>query len=168
MLLPLTAHMANEGDERQVNSLSPSNINIQKSRRVTFSVDPGNEGAQRSTSVPSKVEALSNVMDVDPISRPHYEPIYTTSVGLRKSKRCKSEKNKCYSTIKNIGFTAYCAFPKMITVVRGQIATILASREIQNVQQAHSNVDWTRNICQPMALITAMIDKDILTYGEMK
>ena len=63
--------MENEGDESQVNSLSPSNINIQKYRRVTFSVDPGNKGSQSSTSVLSEVEALGNVVDVDPISRPH-------------------------------------------------------------------------------------------------
>ena len=52
---PLVAlgHMENEGYENQVNSLSPSNIDIQNSRRVTFSVDPVNEGAQSSTSVPS-------------------------------------------------------------------------------------------------------------------
>ena len=56
----------------------------------------------------------------------------------------------------------------MTTAVRGQIATISASRYLQNVQQAHPNVDWTRNICQPMALITSMIIKDTLTYGEMK
>ena len=66
-----SGHMKNEGDESQVNSLSPSNKNIQKSRRVTFSVDPGNEGAQSSTSVPSEGEELGNVVDVDPISRPH-------------------------------------------------------------------------------------------------
>ena len=59
--------MANERDEIQVNSLSPSNINIKKSRRVTFSVDLGNEGAQSSTSVPSEGKALGNVVDVDPI-----------------------------------------------------------------------------------------------------
>ena len=91
-----------------------------------------------------------------------------TTVGLRSSKRRKSEKKKFYSTIKYIGFTAYCAFASMTTSVRGQIATILASRDLQNVQWAHSNVDWTRNICQPMALITAMIGKDTLTYGYMK
>ena len=79
--------MANEVYESQVNSLSPSNINIQKGRRVTFSVDPGNEGAQNSTSVPSEGEALGNVVDVDPISRPHYEPIDMRTVGLRISKR---------------------------------------------------------------------------------
>ena len=45
---------------------------------------------------------------------------------------------------------------------------ISASREIQNVQQAHSNVDWTRNICQPIALITAINGKDTFTYVEMK
>ena len=56
----------------------------------------------------------------------------------------------------------------MTTVGRGQIATISASMDIHNVQRAHSNVDWARNICQPTALITAMISKDILTYGEMK
>ena len=51
-LLVASVHMANEGDESQVNSLSPSNINIQNSGRVTFSVDPVNEGSQSSTSVP--------------------------------------------------------------------------------------------------------------------
>ena len=56
----------------------------------------------------------------------------------------------------------------MTNAVRVQIETIFASRDPQNVQRAHSNVDWTRNICQPMALITVMISKDILTYGEMK
>ena len=56
----------------------------------------------------------------------------------------------------------------MTTVIRGQITTISASREIHNVQRAHSNFDWTRNICQPMALIIEMIGKDTLTYGEMK
>ena len=55
----------------------------------------------------------------------------------------------------------------MTIAVRGKITTILASRYLQNVQRAHSNVDWNRNICQPMALITAMISKDTLTYGEM-
>ena len=89
-----SVHMENEGDESQVNSLSPSNINIQKSRRVTFSVDPVNEGAQSSTSVPSEGEALVNVVDVDPILRPHYEPIYMTTARLRISKRRKSEKKK--------------------------------------------------------------------------
>ena len=163
-----SGHMANEGDESQVTSLSSSNINIQKSRRVTFSVGPGNEGAQRSTSVPSEGEALGNVVDVDPILRLRYEQIDMTTVGLRRSKRCKSDKNKCHSTIKNIGFTAYCAFTSMTTFVRGQIATISESREIQNVQRVHSNVNWTRNICQSMALITAMTGKDTLTYGEMK
>ena len=54
------------------------------------------------------------------------------------------------------------------TVVRGQIATISASIEIQNVQQSHSNIDCTRNICQPMALIIEMISRDKLTYGELK
>ena len=56
----------------------------------------------------------------------------------------------------------------MTTVVRGQISTISESREIHNVQQAHSNIDWTRKICQTMALITAIIGKVALTYGEMK
>ena len=56
----------------------------------------------------------------------------------------------------------------MTTVVRGQIATISESRETHNVQQLHSNVDWTRNICQQIYLITAMIGKDTLTYVEMK
>ena len=88
-LLVASGHMANEGDESQVNSLSPSNINIQKSRRVNFSVDPGNEGAQSSTSVPSKGEALGNVVDVDSISRPHYKPIDMTTVGLRRSELWK-------------------------------------------------------------------------------
>ena len=91
-----------------------------------------------------------------------------TTVGLRISKRRKSEKKKCYSTIKNIGFIAYCAFATITTAVKGQVATILASNDIQNVQRAHSNVDWNRNICQPMALIKAMIGKDTFTYEEMK
>ena len=52
-----------EGDESQFNSLSPSNIDIKNSRRVTFSVNPGNEVAQSSTSMPSEVEALGNVVD---------------------------------------------------------------------------------------------------------
>ena len=56
----------------------------------------------------------------------------------------------------------------MKTSARGQIATISASRDLKNVQRAHLNVDWTINICQPMALITAMISKDTLTYGDMK
>ena len=99
--------MENEGYESQINSLSPSTINIKQARRVTYSVDPGNEGSQISTSVPSEGEALHNIVDVDPISRPHYEPIDMKTVGLRISKRRKSEKNKCYSTIKYIGFTAY-------------------------------------------------------------
>ena len=84
--------MTNEVDEIQVNSLSPSNINIQKSRRVNFSVDTGNEGVQSSTSVPSEGEALGNVVDADQISRPHYKTIYMTTVGLHTSKRNKSEK----------------------------------------------------------------------------
>ena len=79
---------------------------ILKSRRVTFSVDPENEGAQRSTSVTSEGEELGNVVDVDPISRPYYDLIDMITVGLRRSTRRKSEKNKCYLTIKNIGFTA--------------------------------------------------------------
>ena len=111
-------------------------------------------------------EALGNVVDVDPISRPHYEPIDMKTVGLQRSKCRKSKRKKCYSTIKNIGFTAYCPFPTMTTVVIVQKATIPASREIHNVQRAHSNVDWTRNICQPMALITETISKN--TYGYMK
>ena len=118
--------------------------------------------------MPSEGEALCNVVDVGPISRRHYKPINITTIGLRRSKRRKSEKNKCYSTIKNIGFTSYCAFATMTTVVRGKIETISASREIQNVQRAHSNVKWTRNICQPIALITEMIGKDTFTYGDMK
>ena len=125
--------MVNEGDKSQFNSLSPSTINIKRSRRLTYSVDPGNEGAQISTSVPSEGEALSKVMDVDPISRPHYHPIDMTTVGLRRSKCRKSEKNRYYSTIKYIGFTAYCAFASTKTAVRGQIATISASRDLQNV-----------------------------------
>ena len=86
--------MANEGDESQVNSQSPSNINIQKYRRVTFSVDPVNEGSQSSTSLPSEGEALGNVLDVDVISRPYYEPIDTRTSRLRRSNRCKSEKKE--------------------------------------------------------------------------
>ena len=59
--------MENEGDESQVDSLSPSNINIQKDRRVTYSIDTVNEGAQSSTSMPLEGEALHNVVDVDTI-----------------------------------------------------------------------------------------------------
>ena len=87
--------MENEGDESHVNYLSPSNINIQKSRRVNFSVDPGNEGAQSSTSVPLEGEALCNVVDVDPISRPHYKLIDIKTVGFQRSKLRKKEKKKC-------------------------------------------------------------------------
>ena len=84
--------MANEGDERKFESLLPSKFNHKNSRGVTYSVDPGNEGSQSSTSVPSEGESLRNVVYVDPISRPHYEPISMTTVGLRRSKRRKSEK----------------------------------------------------------------------------
>ena len=91
-----------------------------------------------------------------------------TTVGLRRSKRRKPEKNKCYSTIKNIGFAAYCAFDTMTTIARGQIATISALREIHNVQWAHLNVNWTINVCQPMAPITEMTGKDTLTCGYTK
>ena len=48
------------------------------------------------------------------------------------------------------------------------ISTITALRDIQNVQRAHSNVDWTRNTCQPMALITEIIGKDKFKNGEVK
>ena len=129
--------MANEGDESQFNSLSPSTPIFKQDRRITYFVDPGNEGARRSTSVPSEGEALRNVVDVDPISRPHYEPIDMTTVGLQISNCRKSEKKKSYSTNKYIGFTAYCTFATMTTSVRGQIATISASRDLQNVQRAH-------------------------------
>ena len=64
-LLVESGYIENEGDEIQVNSLSPSNINIQKSRRVNFSVDPGNEGAQSLRYLPSEVEAVGNVVDVE-------------------------------------------------------------------------------------------------------
>ena len=57
--------MANEGDESQVKSLSPSIINIKKTRRVNYSVDPGNEGAQSSTSVPSEGETFYNAVNVE-------------------------------------------------------------------------------------------------------
>ena len=83
-LLVVSGHMANEGDESQGKSLSPLNINIQNSRRETFSVDPGNEESLSSTSVPSEGQALGNVMDIDPISRPHCEPIDMTTVGLQR------------------------------------------------------------------------------------
>ena len=76
--------MTNEVDDIQVNSLSPSNIDIKNSRRVIFFVDPGNEVAQSSTYIPSEGEALGNVVDVDPISMPHYEPIYMTTVRLQR------------------------------------------------------------------------------------
>ena len=64
---PLVAmvQMKNEGDESQINSLSPSNIDIQIFGRVTFSVDPWNEGSQISTSVPSEGEAVGNFVDVE-------------------------------------------------------------------------------------------------------
>ena len=67
--------MANKGDESKFESLSPSIFNNKHSRGVTYFVDPVNEGAQSSTSVLSEGEALHNVVDVDPISRPHYKPI---------------------------------------------------------------------------------------------
>ena len=57
--------MANEGDEIQVNSLSPSTINIKKTRGVNYSVDPGNEGSLSSTFVLSEGEAFCNVVDVE-------------------------------------------------------------------------------------------------------
>ena len=68
---PLMAlrHMENEGDESQVNSISSSNIDIKNSRRVTFSVDTVNEGAQSSTSLLSEGESLSIVVNVDPTNR---------------------------------------------------------------------------------------------------
>ena len=81
--------MANEGDESQMDSLSPSTINIKQSRRVTYSVNPGNEGAQSSTSVTSEGEVLGNVVYVDPTSKPYYEPIDMTTDGLQRSKRHK-------------------------------------------------------------------------------
>ena len=62
-----SGHIANEGDESKFDSLSPSKINHKHSRGVTYSVDPVNEGAQSSTSVPSEGEALLNAVDVDPI-----------------------------------------------------------------------------------------------------
>ena len=40
-----------------------------------------NEGAQSSTSLLLEGEALRKVVDVDPISRPHYEPIDMTTLG---------------------------------------------------------------------------------------
>ena len=58
-------HMSNEGDERQVNSISPSNIDIQNSRRVTLSVDPGNEVTQRSTSMTLPNAPPSDGTDVE-------------------------------------------------------------------------------------------------------
>ena len=82
----------------------------------------------------SEGEALGNIVDVDSISRTHYEPKYMTAIGLRRSKHRKLEKKKCYSTINNIGFTVYYVFTTMTTVVRRQIAKILVSREIQNVE----------------------------------
>ena len=60
-----SGYMANEGDESQFNSLSPSKINIKQAIGVTYSVDPGNEGSHSSTSVPSEGEALGNVVDVE-------------------------------------------------------------------------------------------------------
>ena len=132
-----SGNMVNEGDESKFDSISPSKFIHEHSRGVNYSVNPVNEGAQSSTSVPSEGEVLGNVVDVDPTSMSYYEPIDMTTVGLRKPKRRKSEKNKCYSTIKYIGFTAYCAFSSMTTAVRGQIATILASRNLQNINPSH-------------------------------
>ena len=60
-----SGNMSNEGDEIQVNSLSPSTISIKKTRRVHYSVDPGDEEAQSSTYVPSEGEEFCNVVDVE-------------------------------------------------------------------------------------------------------
>ena len=49
-----SGHMANEGDASEFDSLSPSKLNHKHSRGVTYSVNPGNEGAKISTSVPSE------------------------------------------------------------------------------------------------------------------
>ena len=87
-----SGHMANEGDESQFNSLSPSTINLKQDRRVTYSVNLGHEGAQSSTSMPSEGESLRNVVNVDPILMPHYKPIDMTTVGLRRSKRRNQRK----------------------------------------------------------------------------
>ena len=78
----LSGHMANEGDERKFDSLSPSKFNHKHSRGVTYSINPVNEGAQSSTCVPSQGEALRNVVDVDPISRSHDKPIDMKTVEL--------------------------------------------------------------------------------------
>ena len=94
-----SGHMANEGDENKFDSISPSKFNHKYSIGETYSVDTVNEGAQSSTSVPSEGEALRNVVDVDTISRPHYEPIDMITVGLQRSKRRKSEKKRFYSPI---------------------------------------------------------------------
>ena len=75
--------MVNDRDERKFDSLSPSKINYKHSRGVTYSFDPGNEGSQSSTSVPSDVLALRNVVYADPISRLHYETIDMINFGLR-------------------------------------------------------------------------------------
>ena len=61
-----SGHMANEGDESIFDSLSPSKINHKHSRGVTYSINPGNEGSQSLTSVPSEGEALGKVVDVHP------------------------------------------------------------------------------------------------------
>ena len=63
-LLVASGHIENEGDDSQVNSLSPSNINIQNSKEVTFSIILINEGAQSSASMPSEGESVGNVLDV--------------------------------------------------------------------------------------------------------
>ena len=72
--------MANEGYESQFDSLSPSTINFKQAMRVTYSVDPGNEGTQSSTPVPSEGEVLGSVVDVNPPSRPYYEPTISHNV----------------------------------------------------------------------------------------
>ena len=45
----------------------PQQSIFKKTRRVNYSVDPVNEGAQSSTSVLSEGESLCNVVDVDSI-----------------------------------------------------------------------------------------------------
>ena len=50
----LSGHIANEGDESKFESLPPSKLNHKHSRGVTYSIDPGNDGAQRSTSMLSE------------------------------------------------------------------------------------------------------------------
>ena len=113
----------------------------------------------------SEGEGNSNVTNNEERPGPHYNLINITQIGLRRSKRRKSEKSKCYSTIRNVGFMTLGVF----TTIKEEMVnfTLTAEREIYNCHRTNLNIDWTDNVWQPMALITSMINKDTLTYGEM-